>query len=93
MAVNSTAASRTVRPMGPAVSWLRAMGMMPSRLTRPRVGLMPTIPLAPAGQTTDPSVSVPIATAVRLAATATAEPLEEPHGFRSNTYGFLVCRP
>ena len=39
-----TAASATVRAMGPAVSWLWAMGMMPARLTRPTVGLMPTTP-------------------------------------------------
>ena len=38
------AASRTVRAMGPAVSWLWAMGTMPARLIRPSVGLMPTIP-------------------------------------------------
>ena len=57
--------------------------MMPLLLTRPSVGLMPTIPLMPDGQTTEPSVSVPTATTVRLAATATADPLEEPHGLRA----------
>src|SRR2546426_995922 len=87
------AASRTVRVMGPAVSWLCAIGMMPARLTRPSVGLMPTIPFAEDGQTTDPSVSVPIATAQRLAATAAPEPELEPHGLRSSAYGFFVCPP
>src|SRR6266581_7659532 len=87
------AASRTLRVMGPAVSWLCAIGMMPARLTRPSVGLMPTIPFAEDGQTTDPSVSEPIATAHRLAATAAPEPELEPHGLRSSAYGFRHCPP
>ncbi len=53
---------------------------MPSRLTSPTVGFRPTTPLIAAGQTMLPSVSVPIATLARLAATATALPLLEPHG-------------
>jgi len=43
---------------------------MPLRLNRPRVGLMPTSELLFAGETIDPSVSVPIAAAARLAAMA-----------------------
>ncbi len=73
------------RAMGPAVSCSAEIGMMPSRLTKPRVGLWPTMPVDPAGQTIDPSVSVPIETCAREAATPTAEPLEEPHGLRSST--------
>ena len=69
--------------MGPAVSWLCAIGMMPLRLRRPSVGLIPTMPLIPDGHMTEPSVSVPTATLVRFAATATPEPLEEPQGVRS----------
>src|SRR5206468_4382278 len=87
------ASSRTVRVMGPAVSWLCAIGIMPARLTRPSVGLMPTSPFAEDGQTTDPSVSVPIAAAHRLAATAAPEPELEPHGLRSSAYGFFVRPP
>jgi hypothetical protein len=49
--------------MGPAVSWLWAMGMMPDRPTSPTVGLSPTTPLTALGETIDPSVSVPIAAA------------------------------
>ena len=37
--------------------------MMPVRLTRPTVGLRPTSELAAEGDTTEPSVSVPTATA------------------------------
>ena len=75
------------------MSWLCEMGMMPARLTRPTVGLTPTIPLADEGHTIEPSVSVPIATAVRFAATAAPDPELDPHGLRSSTYGFRHCPP
>src|SRR5437870_7839768 len=67
--------------------------MMPERLTNPTVGLMPTMPFADEGQTIEPSVSVPIAAAQRLAATAPPEPELDPHGFRSSTYGFRARPP
>ena len=79
------AASATDRAIGPAVSWLLEIGMMPPRLTRPTVGLMPTTPFMAAGLTIDPSVSVPMATVQNPAATATAEPELEPPGVRSST--------
>src|SRR5215210_8129708 len=91
--LRSAAASATQRAIGPAVSWLCAMGMMPERLTSPSVGLMPTSELAEEGQTTEPSVSVPTAAAQRFALAATPEPADEPHGLRSSAYGFLVCPP
>ena len=58
--------------------------MTPARLVSPTVGLMPTTPLTPEGQMIEPSVSVPIDTVTRLAATAIAEPELEPHGVRSS---------
>src|SRR6516162_10836988 len=67
--------------------------MMPVRLTRPSVGLMPTRPLVDEGQTIDPSVSVPIATAQKFAETATADPELDPQGFRSSAYGLRVKPP
>src|SRR5467141_5100778 len=67
--------------------------MIPARLTRPSVGLIPTIPLADDGHTIEPSVSVPMATAHMFAATAAPDPELEPHGFRSSTYGFFACPP
>jgi hypothetical protein len=70
--------------MGPAVSCVCEMGMMPDRLQRPTVGLSPTMPLMEEGHTIEPFVSVPIASAARLAAAATPEPELEPHGFRSS---------
>jgi len=59
------------------------MGMMPDRLTRPTVGLIPTMEFAEAGQMIEPSVSVPIAAAQRSAATATPDPELDPQGLRS----------
>src|SRR2546429_357281 len=56
------------------------MGTTPTRLVRPTVGLMPTTPLTPAGQTMEPSVSVPTETAQRFAATAGGACPVEPLG-------------
>src|SRR6185436_11414071 len=69
------------------------MGMMPVRLTRPSVGLMPTRPHADDGQTTEPSVSEPTPAAARLAAIAAPVPLLEPHALRSSAYGLRVSPP
>ena len=54
---------------------------------------MPTRPLAPAGQTIEPSVSVPIVTVARFAAATTPEPELEPHGLRSSAYGLCAWPP
>src|SRR5208282_4018179 len=67
--------------------------MIPLRLTRPTVGLMPASPFDDDGQTMEPSVSVPIPTAHRLAEMLEPVPELEPHGLRSSTYGFLVRPP
>src|ERR1039457_3299133 len=66
---------------------------MPLRLTRPAVGLKPAIPFDDAGQTMDPSVSVPMAAAQSFADTPAPEPELEPQGLRSSAYGFLVWPP
>src|SRR6476619_8419374 len=63
------------------------------RLTRATVGFNPTMPLIEAGQVTDPSVSVPIASRTRPAATAAPLPLELPHVLRSSAHGLWVCPP
>ena len=89
MAPRTAAASATVRVCGPTVSWECEMGMTPARLTRPTVGLIPTTPFAVAGQTIEPSVSVPIDTAVRFADGAAPDPELEPQGLRSSAYGLL----
>src|SRR5690606_41624662 len=92
-APSAIAASPTVRPMTPTVSCVAEIGITPARLVSPTVGLIATIPLIAAGLTRDPLVSVPSAMAVRLADTATAEPLLDPDGDRSSAYGLRVCPP
>jgi hypothetical protein len=69
--------------MGPAVSWLWAIGIIPVLETSPTVGFRPTMQFTVEGPTIDPSVSVPIDTGQRFAATATPDPELEPEGFRS----------
>ena len=51
---------------------------------------MPTTPFTEAGHEMEPLVSVPIATGTNPAATATADPELEPHGFLLSPYGFWV---
>ena len=46
-----------------------------------------------AGATMLPSVSVPIATGANPAATAAADPLDEPSALRSSTCGFFTSPP
>ena len=60
------------------------------RGTSPCVGLKPTTPQNAAGRMTDPLVCDPIAPGTMAAATAAAEPLDEPPGVRSRSCGFLV---
>src|SRR6059058_5557005 len=82
IALRIAAASATVRPCGPTVSCVWEIGTTPARLVRPTVGLMPTTPLALAGQTMLPSVSEPKEMAVKLAEAAAAEPELEPQALR-----------
>src|SRR5579871_3863075 len=91
--VRSAAASATEVAIGPAVSCASDSGTMPARLTRPRVGLMPTTPQALDGDTIDPSVSVPTASGAKPADTPAAEPELDPEGLRSSAYGFAVWPP
>src|SRR3712207_971845 len=93
MAERTAAASPTPRASGPMVSWVCESGMTPARLVSPPVGLIPTTQLAVAGETIEPLVSVPMATAQRLAAGATPEPELEPPGVRSRAYGLRHWRP
>ena len=50
------------------------MGTIPDRETSPTVGLRPTRPQHEAGETIDPSVSVPMPTAARFAEMAAPVP-------------------
>jgi hypothetical protein len=67
-----------------------AKAIRPYRETRPYVGLNPTIPQSAAGWRTDPPVSVPSAHTASPAATAAAEPPEEPPGTLSRSHGLPV---
>ena len=87
IAFSSSAASSTVRAIGPTVSNDHASGVTPRRLTRPSVGLSPTTPQAPAGMRIEPPVSVPSETAHRPAASAAPLPPLEPPGLRSRSQG------
>ena len=51
---------------------------MPSRDSRPNVGLKPTTPQNAAGRMTEPFVWLPTASGTTPAATAAAEPMDEP---------------
>ncbi len=82
------ALSRTVFVIGPTWSRLEAKAMIPYRETVPYVGLSPTSPHSAAGCLIEPPVSDPSAQGASPAATATAEPPEEPPGTRDGSHGF-----
>src|ERR1700761_2529021 len=93
MIVSRSATSRTLRAIGPGVSWVCEMGTICVRDSRPVVGLSDTTPLSEPGHTSEPSVSEPSAAAPRLAATAAPLPELEPQALRSSTLGFLTRPP
>src|SRR5512146_1654287 len=64
-----------------------AKATSPYRLTRPYVGLTPTTPQNAAGWRTEPPVSEPSAMRTMPAATAAAEPPDDPPGTRSGAIG------
>src|SRR6478609_10691207 len=78
MVSSPSAASSTVRPRTPIWSSEDAKATSPYRLTLPYVGFTPTTPQNAAGCLTDPPVSEPRAMGVMPAATAAADPPDEP---------------
>src|SRR5690606_38442891 len=58
--------------------------------TRPWLGLCPTSPQKAAGMRMDPPPSLAVASGTMPAATAAAEPLEDPPGVRSRSHGLRV---
>src|SRR5215470_9436906 len=74
------AASVTVRVIGPAVSWLAAIGTTPCLLINPTVGLIPTSEFALEGLKIEPEVSVPTVAAAKFAEATTPGPELEPPG-------------
>src|SRR2546429_8610731 len=79
---SAAAASATVRPCGPTVSCVWEIGTTPARLVRPTVGLMPTTPLALAGQAVLPSVSAPEEAGAEVVEGAAPRPEAGPQGGR-----------
>jgi hypothetical protein len=73
----------------PGVSRLLAIDITPYLLFRPYEGLNPTIPHILAGWRILHPVSVPSAAGTIPAATATADPDEDPPGIRDISHGFL----
>ena len=76
IAWSMSAASRVLRVIGPTWSSDSASARTPKRLTRPQVGLSPTMPLAADGKRIDPPVSLPSDPKQSPAAVATPEPLD-----------------
>ena len=87
MTLNKSAQSRTDRHIGPTSSNDREVGITPRVLTSPGDGLSPTIPQYAAGKRIDVLVSVPSAPKQSPAATAAADPAEEPPVITSNLHG------
>ena len=69
-----------MRANTPMVSRLGDCDRTPVRGIAPNVGLKPTMPQKAAGRRTEPPVWVPMASGTMPAATAAAEPDEEPPG-------------
>src|SRR3954466_15253883 len=90
MLSSAMAASSTVRPKTPIWSSDDAKATSPYRLTRPYVGFTPTTPQKAAGCLTEPPVSDPRAIGVIPAATAAADPPDDPPGTQRTSIGFLV---
>src|ERR1700722_15435650 len=89
MLSRTMAQSSTARQIGPSLSMVQLRAMAPVRGTSPKVGRRPVSPQRVDGDEIDPSVSDPMANATQPAATALAEPADEPlepwlgfHGFR-----------
>ena len=87
MACSMCAVSSTVHVMGPTWSSDQLSGSTPARLTRPYVGLRPTMPHDDAGPRMLPPVSDPSEPMHSPAATAAPEPLLDPPGMWSVFHG------
>ena len=84
------AASGTVRVNVPSVSSVWLNSVTPSYGSVPHVGLNPTTPQYAAGRTIEPLVCVPSAAHTWPAATAAAEPDDEPPGVCAPFHGLRV---
>src|SRR5947208_3498755 len=87
MTESSSAASRTVRAIGPTHEKLVQPLALGNRDTRPSVGLSPTTPQQAAGWRMEPARSLPSASGPSPAASAAAAPPLDPPGVRPRFHG------
>src|SRR6478609_4614106 len=94
MICSSIAQSSTVRAIGPQWSNVNEFGMTPARLTSPELGINPASPQNDAGPRIEPPVSEPSEAGTMPAASAAADPLDDPplkcstcHGLRDGGHG------
>ena len=85
-----SATSSIERANTPTVSSDGAHLRMPCREISPKLGLKPNTPQYAAGRITDALVCVPTASGSMPAATAAAEPDDEPPGERAGSCGLRV---
>src|SRR4051812_26254384 len=90
--LSKIAASRMSLVKGPIWSSDEANATNPYRETRPYVGLNPTHPQRAAGWRIEPPVSEPKVAMHSSAATAAAEPPDDPPGMRSKSHGLRVVK-
>ncbi len=90
MASSSSALSATVRASGPHVLKPSQCSRAGIDDTRPRVGFIPANPQHAAGIRIEPPPSDPVAHGTIPAATAAAEPPDEPPGVRLRSQGLRV---
>src|SRR5579863_2638229 len=88
MTCSTSAQSSAERQIGPTLSSVQERAMAPRRLTSPYVGLSPVTPQKAAGVRIEPEVSEPSANVTNPAATAAAEPLDDPPLQRVRSQGF-----
>src|SRR5437660_10890024 len=93
MAPSSSAASRTVRVIGPACERLFHRSAAFQYGTRPNDGFKPNTPHSAAGIRIEPAPSDPCASGPIPAATAAAAPPLEPPAVRSRFHGLRVAGP
>ena len=91
MAANISAASATVRAIGPSTERPLQPEAFGTRGTRPCDGLKPTTPLQAAGWRIEAARSLPWASGPSPAATAAAAPPDDPPGERSSAQGLRVA--
>src|SRR5579863_1460575 len=90
---STSAQSSTDRQIGPSLSIVQLSAMAPVRGTMPKLGRSPEQPHRVEGDEIEPRVSDPIANPTQPAATALAEPADEPLDPSAGFHGLRVRPP